>query len=253
MKFNNIKIAVVLATFVLVALVALAPLSAQGFGAGQGGPGFGAHHPPMERALGPMGDHGRWWNEPRMIQKLNLTEDQRKAMDSILDQHKPELIDLRAKVEKAEVEMEPLMRADKPDEGSILAQIDKIADARKELEKSNARFLLALRSKLTVDQWKQLEAMRAQHMDHRGRMGEGREGRPMHGGPGMATPPPPQQPAAGSGGPMGGPQFDSPDAFYGDASEADLSPAEATAGIDQQIGDASVTRVLHLFDAQNAM
>ena len=50
--------------------------------------------------------------------------------------------------------MEPLVKDDQPNEASILAQIDKVAQARAELEKANARYLLALRSKLTPEQWK---------------------------------------------------------------------------------------------------
>ena len=137
----------------------------------QDGPGFGEHHPPMERALGPKGEHGRWWNEPGMIAKLNLTEAQRKDMDGILDQQRLKLVDLDANVEKAELTLEPLMKADQPDEAKILSQIDRVADARKELEKANARFLLAIRSKLMPEQWKQLEAMRAARHEH-GRFGE---------------------------------------------------------------------------------
>jgi hypothetical protein len=90
--------------------------------------------------------------------------------------------------------LEPLMKADQPDEGKILAQIDRIADARKELEKANARFLLAIRSKLMPDQWKQLEAMRAARHDHEGKEGRGKDGRGgWQGGQrqGRPTPPPP--------------------------------------------------------------
>ena len=54
--------------------------------------------------------------------------------------------------------MEPLMAADTPDEPKILAQIDKIAQARAELEKANARFLLGIRRILTQEQWKKLRA-----------------------------------------------------------------------------------------------
>ena len=81
------------------------------------------------------------------------------------------LVDLQASLKKAELGMEPLMKADTPDQAAILAQIDKVAQARAELEKANARFLLALRAKLTPDQWKQLQAMRQNHMD-RGRDGD---------------------------------------------------------------------------------
>ncbi|WP_420237232.1 Spy/CpxP family protein refolding chaperone [Telmatobacter bradus] len=138
--------------------VAQGPAAEPGAGFGQG---FGAHRAPIERALGPDGSHGRWWNNPAIVEKLKLSDEQRKAMDGILLEHREKLIDLRGNVEKAELEMEPLIKADQPNEGKILAQIDKLAAVRAELEKANARFLLALRAKLTPEQWKQLEDLRA--------------------------------------------------------------------------------------------
>jgi periplasmic protein CpxP/Spy len=130
------------------------------------GPGFGTHRPPLERSLGP-GPAGRWWNDPTMVQKLGLSDDQRKNMDDILLQHRSQLIDMRATVEKAELGMEPLMNADSPNEQQILSQIDRIAQARAELEKANARFLLAIRSKLTPDQYRQLQTARAERRQMR--------------------------------------------------------------------------------------
>jgi len=50
------------------------------------------------------------------------------------------------------------MEADQPDEARIVAQIDKVAQARAELEKANARMLLGIRRVLTPDQWKKLQA-----------------------------------------------------------------------------------------------
>ena len=128
---------------------------------GQGGPGFGDHRPPMERAM--RGDRGRWWNNPQIAEKLNLTDDQKKSMDAIFQQHREQLVDLRATVEKAEIEMDPLVKADQPNEAAVMAQIDKVAQARAELEKANARFLFELRAKLTPDQWKQVQEFRQSH------------------------------------------------------------------------------------------
>jgi Spy/CpxP family protein refolding chaperone len=122
----------------------------------------------MERTLGLYGTEGRWWNDPEMVQKLQLTEDQRKAMDQILLDHREKLIDMRAAVQKAELALEPMMGEDQPNEAQILAQIDKVAQARAELEKANARFLLAIRGKLSPDQWKQLQSARAERMQRRG-------------------------------------------------------------------------------------
>lgn len=170
------------------------------------GPGFGEHRPPMERMLGPHGAHGRWWNDPEVIQKLNLNDDQRKAMDEILQKHREKLIDLHANVDKAELAMQPLLSEDQPNESAVLAQVDKIAQARAELEKANARFLLALRARLTPDQWKQLQTIRSEH--HGGPYGEHMRHRDFrNGAPGTAPgsapdgagSPPPPGPGAGPG------------------------------------------------------
>jgi Spy/CpxP family protein refolding chaperone len=133
------------------------------------GPGFGMRRPPMERLLGPDGAKGSWWNNPKVADQLKLTDDQRKSMDDILQQHRENLVDMRANVEKAELGMQPLMSQDQPNESAILAQIDRVAQARAELEKANARFLLALRAKLTPDQWKALQSMRAERRERMGR------------------------------------------------------------------------------------
>ena len=145
----------------IAAVVMAGTALAQGPGGGLGPrPGFGEHRPPMERAFGPQVDHGRWWNNPKLVERLKLTEAQRKSMDETLLAHREKLVDLRGTLEKAELGLEPLMREDQPNEAAILAGIDKVAQARAELEKANARFLLAIRSKLTPDQWKQMQADR---------------------------------------------------------------------------------------------
>ncbi len=101
-----------------------------------------------------------WWNNPRMVERLKLTDAQRKSMDDVMMEHREKLIDLRANLEKAELAMQPLMSADEPNDAATIAQIDKVVAARGELEKANARFLLAIRDKLTPDQWKQVKAFR---------------------------------------------------------------------------------------------
>ncbi|MGA9583673.1 MAG: Spy/CpxP family protein refolding chaperone [Terracidiphilus sp.] len=165
-------------------------------GPGSGGPGFGNHRPPMERAM--RGDRGQWWNNPRIADKLKLTDDQRKAMDAIYQEHREKLVDLRGNVEKAEIQMEPLVKADQPNESAVMAQIDKVAQARAELEKANARFLFALRAKLTPDQWKQVQEFRQNHEGMRGmRRGDGDQ--PGNGGGRRAPGPPPAAPSGPQG------------------------------------------------------
>ncbi len=133
------------------------PMPSQGPGGIGGGP-MEAHRPPMERTFR-MGPPGRWWDDPQMAQKLQLTDAQKKKMDDIFLQNRLKLIDQHAEVEKEETILEPMLSSDQPDEGKILAQIDKIAQSRAELEKANARMLLGLRRVLTTAQWQTLQTL----------------------------------------------------------------------------------------------
>jgi Spy/CpxP family protein refolding chaperone len=172
----------------------------------------------MEQAFGLAS--GQFWNNPNLVKQLNLTDDERKAMDGILQDHRMKLIDLQAALQKAEVTMSPLMKADTPNRSAIEAQIDKVVQARADLEKANSRFLLDIRMQLTPDQWKQLRTMRESRMErgHDGRDGQdghdarGWGQRPGMGGPGgqfrhRQGPPPagaaPQGAPPAAGGPAG--------------------------------------------------
>ena len=121
------------------------------FRSGNSGSGMGMH--PGSRIVPP----GEWWKNPDTIQKLSLTEDQQKKMDGIFQQSRLTLIDLKANLEKQEVLLEPMLNANPPDSAKALAQISKVADARAELEKTNAKMLLGIRSVLTADQWTKLQ------------------------------------------------------------------------------------------------
>lgn len=126
----------------------------------QQGPGRGGaqgQRPPVERMFGNM-PPGRWWSEPAVVSRLGLTADQQKQMDAVFQQNRPKLIDLNAALQKEELALEPLLNTDRPEEAKTLAQIDRVAQARAELEKANARMLLGLRAALTPEQWKNLQA-----------------------------------------------------------------------------------------------
>lgn len=166
----------------LIVLVFLASLGvwAQPLGGQQGSPPppMQPDRPPMERSFHGK-PHGRWWTDPVLAKELGLTEDQQKRMDALFQESRLKLIDLRAALQKQEVILQPLLGADQPDESQVLAQIDRVAQARAELEKANARMLLGLRRVLTLSQWKKLQAISYRRpQDSPNRNGRGRR----HGG-----------------------------------------------------------------------
>jgi hypothetical protein len=111
---------------------------------------------------------------------------------------------LRASLEKQEVTLRSLMESDQPDETQVLAQIDKVAQGRANLEKSHVQMMLAVRRVLSVEQAKKLREVWPAPPLPRGPgfKPSGGQGFRPPGGPGPegapASPPP--------GGPPGQPQ-----------------------------------------------
>jgi Spy/CpxP family protein refolding chaperone len=101
---------------------------------------------------------GTWWNNADTVTRLNLTKEQQLKMDDIFQKFRLTLIDLNASLSKEELIMDPLIAAERLDEVKILAQIDRIAQARAELEKANSRMLLAIRQSLTMEQWTKIQS-----------------------------------------------------------------------------------------------
>jgi Spy/CpxP family protein refolding chaperone len=100
-----------------------------------------------------------WWRNAGVVNTLRLTPAQVRQMEEVFQQHRLKLIDLNATLEKEEVTLEPLVSADKLDEGKLTAQIDRVAQARAELEKSRGRMLVGIRRVLETEQWRKLSEM----------------------------------------------------------------------------------------------
>ena len=230
------------------ALMTAAFAWAQTPGGTQGTPGFADRRPPVEQAVGgDDGGRGEWWNNPKTVEQLKLTDEQRKAMDSILMEHRKTLIDLKATLEKAELGMQPLLGADQPNESQVLAQIDKVAQARADLEKANARFLLGLRRKLTPDQWKRLQELHSnpgpassgwtpgqgQNQGNRGNQKPGTQQQPQQRPGTQPSGQPGRQPSGQPEQPSGAPSSQPGDEPSGPSSEPPGDPAPSGTGEQQ--------------------
>jgi Spy/CpxP family protein refolding chaperone len=189
-------------SFIAVCALALGLLGPISASAQQPGPGGFGDHAGMSRfeggALRGL-PHGLWWKNPMLVQEIGITPEQQKKMDDIFQQARLQLVDLKANVERQEVLLQPMLDTNPPDTAQVLAQIDKLVQARADLEKANAHMLLGIRTVLTPEQWTKLRAHRAEMAhDHmrmdgengfRGRRPDGQG--PGQRGPGNPPPPPP--------------------------------------------------------------
>ena len=169
------RVAVIVLVLITIGTVAMAQggpgSGAQGMGpmgGGMGGPMHmrGQDMGPMGPGMGGPGMMGKWWKNSELVRRLGLTDAQVQQIENIFQERRLQLIDLHAALEKQEAILDPLVNADRPDEAKVTAQIDKVAQARANLEKANAQMLLGIRRVLTVEQWKQLQSQCCTHMMH---------------------------------------------------------------------------------------
>lgn len=159
------------------------------------GPGFIQGPGPMMFRMRMMG-HGRnmmwshrrgmreWWNNPQIAKKIGLSDQQKQQLDKIHQDGVLKMIDLHADLEREQVILRPMLRTYSPDENQVLAQVEKVSEARSALMKQHIETMLASRKVLTEAQWKQLKDLRMGF--HRG-FGPRRFGRQS--GRHMPTPP----------------------------------------------------------------
>ncbi|HZQ67633.1 MAG TPA: periplasmic heavy metal sensor [Terriglobales bacterium] len=106
------------------------------------------------------GDMGKWWQNQEIANKLQLNGSQIAELDQSFLDHKLKLIDYGAEAEKQDLKLQSLLDADVPNEGQIQSQIDQVLNARGKLEREVTLMNLDLRKVLSLDQWRQLKAIR---------------------------------------------------------------------------------------------
>jgi Spy/CpxP family protein refolding chaperone len=125
------------------------------------GPQSGQRPPDGGRAglqLGPAGQ--RWWDDRGYVKNLKLRPEQQARMDAIFEQNRTALVSHFESVQQAEAQLNELASTPEPDEGALFAQIDRVEQARADLEKANTHLLLQLRKEMDPEQIQKLESRR---------------------------------------------------------------------------------------------
>jgi Spy/CpxP family protein refolding chaperone len=107
-----------------------------------------------------LGPPGRWWDDKHFAKSLHLRPEQKKRMDDLFDENRATLVSRYQALQQEESKMEALSRAQTLEESALFAQIDRVAQARAELEKANTHLLLQVRKEMDSDQITHLDASR---------------------------------------------------------------------------------------------
>jgi Spy/CpxP family protein refolding chaperone len=129
------------------------------YGPGGMGPGMRHGGGRMFNRRGAMGMRLR-------LAQLDLTDAQRTKLRDLHESQARKAIQRRADMQLARMDLQKLMRADKPDVGAVNAQIDKIARMQAEGMKAAFETRIQARAVLTPEQLKKLQAPMDPMMRH---------------------------------------------------------------------------------------
>lgn len=125
---------------------------------GPGGPGMmggpgGMGGPGMHRGMGGPGG-GRMGRMAHRFAMVDLTDAQRDKMRDIHERQMRRGIQARADLQLARMDMQKLMRSDKPEAAALNAQVDRMAKMRADQAKAHIGAFLEARALLTPEQLK---------------------------------------------------------------------------------------------------
>lgn len=151
---------------------------------------------------------GKWWKRPRVVESLALTPEQQEKLEATFSKNRRAFIDLKADVEKRQLDLEELLAKKGTDSKKIADATDALEQARGRLNKARTMMIVEMKATLTDEQWKKILDARDQwrregsedrrsrmdRMPGRGPGGPGGPGRPAGPGPGGPVPDAPQKP-----------------------------------------------------------
>ncbi len=103
---------------------------------------------------------GRWWEDPRVVERIGLTEGQQVRIREIVFERARRMIDLKAEVDKAGLDLAASVDQQEFDPAPVRAAYAVFQSARHKLENERFEMLLEVRLVLTYEQWQRIEDMK---------------------------------------------------------------------------------------------
>jgi Spy/CpxP family protein refolding chaperone len=101
-----------------------------------------------------------WWGNKLVVKQLDLTPPQVRQIRAAVTEAQPHLLEVRAKVLRAEQNLEDQFNNDPVDQGKANQALEQLITARIDLTRSLTELSLKLRVLLTAQQWRELQRLR---------------------------------------------------------------------------------------------
>lgn len=156
---------------------------------------------------------GKWWKRPKVIERLALSAEQQERMEEIFRKNRRAFIDLKADVERRQLDLEELLTRKGTDPRRISDATDALEQARGRLGKQRTMMIVEMKGVMNEEQWKKIldarDQVRREWWDERRGSGGPQGERPMRpnrrqGGPSPSDGGPSSAPRLGVN-PGGGP------------------------------------------------
>jgi Spy/CpxP family protein refolding chaperone len=98
-----------------------------------------------------------WWTDTALMTRLGLTDLQKARIESSFQAYRQNLTSAKETLEKEEAQLSRLLDADSVDRSAVTLQVNRVIQARGEMERLNAAMTLDMREQLTRAQWTQLQ------------------------------------------------------------------------------------------------
>ena len=99
-----------------------------------------------------------WWTDNALMTRLGLTDLQKQRIEGSFQSYRQSLTSAKDSLEREEAQLSRLLDADSVDRSAVLLQINKVIQARGEMERVNAAMTVEMREQLTRTQWTQLQS-----------------------------------------------------------------------------------------------
>jgi Spy/CpxP family protein refolding chaperone len=121
----------------------------------------------------PEAPPGKWWKRPAVVRTLSLSPEQQGKLEEIFGKRRREFVDLKADVERRQIDVEELVAKKDSDPKKVAASVDALEQARLRLRRAATMMFLEQKDVLSAAQWQQVldrrdEWRRERQMERRG-------------------------------------------------------------------------------------